>query len=270
MTLFPDSRKRLDRALDHFKTCGTEWDRVVNPDASDVVAKANDDWTAGTARVVRKFSAENSMALELGESFYQMRAALDSLIYQAAVFLEYPNTPSNPENLYFPICAKPRSFKDSAVSSPPFPDEIRRWIEAIQPYQAQNPATNPAILEAIQAFKTINTCAKIDRHRHLHLVMAIPARLKCNFVVEPKTIKIRNVRAVEVNVLEDESPFLFFEIEGADIAESNNIKLKTDLALQISVDQIPVPHGSTLDSEIKNMLAAVDWAISFFESGFKV
>jgi hypothetical protein len=75
---------------------------------------------------------------------------------------------------------------------------------------------------------------------------------------------------VRVNFLESDDPFFFFEIQGADLAGNCQIKLKTALRMEVSVDQIPTLPGRGLDSEIKGMCAAVEYVIGVFESGFKV
>ena len=268
VSFFPESRKRLERAVMHMKAFSDEWDRTVHPDSYEVITEPNSDWTAGYVRAVRKVSSENNMALELGEFFYQLRAALDALIYQAAMFLEHAGVPSNEEGLYFPICVKPRSFRDSPINAPPFPEDLRKWIESIQPYKAQD-TTNADMLETIRVLQLIHDCARMDRHRRLHVVAAFPTKLLYRFVADPTTIKITNIRGVRSDFLEDESPFVFFDIEGADpIRGNNHVKLETDLRLEVAVDQITIPPGGCLDTEIKKMCIAVDHVIRYFEDGF--
>jgi transposase len=53
---------------------------------SRVAIEMNSDWTTGIVKVVAlKRLPKNDLALELGEMFYQLRAALDAVVYQAAI-----------------------------------------------------------------------------------------------------------------------------------------------------------------------------------------
>jgi hypothetical protein len=232
------------------------------------VTEPNSEWTAGYTRAVRKTPIENSLALELGEFFYQLRAALDTLIYQTAVYIE-KDPPSNVESLYFPVCIKQKTFRDTPIYTLPFPADLVSWLESLQPYMAGQ-TTNPDTLEVIRLLSLIHKCAKIDRHRHLHIVAAFPTRLECQFAKDPPTLNVTAIKGVRVNFLESDAPFLFFGIEGADLSRSNHIKLKTDLRLEVAIDQIPIAPGERLDTEINKMLAAVDYVVRWFESGFSL
>ena len=83
-------------------------------------------------------------------------------------------------------------------------------------------------------------------------------------------MKIRNVKGIRVNFLESDDPFFFFEIEDADLTQDCKVKLETELLMEVSVDQIPVPSGGSFDSEIKGICAAVEYVVGVFESGFSV
>ena len=252
----------------HVKAFDAEWKRVFNPKAYEFVTEPNSEWTAGFTRAVRKTPIENSLALELGEFFYQLRAALDSLIYQTAVYVE-KDPPTDMERLYFPICARQKTFNDSPIHSAPFPIEITNWLKTLQPYMASQ-TTDSDTLEIIRLLTLINQCAKVDRHRHLHIMAVFPTHLKCEFAKDPPTLKVVNLRGVRVNFLESDDPFLFFGIEGADLSRRNYIKLKTDLRMEIAIGQIPIATGDTLNTEINKMIAAVDYVVRWFESGFSL
>jgi len=269
MVWFPENWKRLDRALLHLEAFQTEWKRVTGPDAYDLVTEANSDWTAGCLRARRKLPSENTLALELGEFFYQLRAALDSTVYQAALFIEKTDPPSNENRLEFPICEERRWFENSAVHMGPFPDDLKNWLKALQPYRIGE-AIDPNQTELISTLRLIHNCARKDRHRQLHVVGAFPTQLRCEFEVSPSTLRVRNGQGVRVNFLESDDPFFFFEIVGADLRQDCHIKLKSHLTMEVSVDQIPIPSGSRFDTEVKKMCAAVDYVVRYFEGGFRL
>jgi hypothetical protein len=120
----------------------------------------------------------------------------------------------------------------------------------------------------IRLLALINECAKIDSNRHLHVVAAFPTRVRCEFAVDPLTIRVTNIKGVRVDFLVSESPFFFFAIEEADLRRDNHIKLKTNLRLDVEVDQIPIPQGGTLEAEIKEMLFTVDHIIGALKMAF--
>jgi hypothetical protein len=266
---FPESWKRFDRAVTHLEAFQAEWQRVTDPNSYEFVTEPNREWTYGCIRIRAKSSRENSLALELGEFFYNMRAALDSTIYQAAVFLEKTDPPAKADSLEFPICDTETRFQKAAIDKRKFPPDLVSWITSIQPYNAPN-TTDPGIRDLMEHLLLLHNCARKDRHRLLHVVAAIPTHVSCKFHVEPLTIKICNGKGVWVNFLESDDPFFFFEIQGADLTQPCNIKLETALTVEVSVDQIPIPPGSGFDSEIKKICAAVEYVVGFFEAGFDV
>jgi len=266
---FPESWKRLDRAGLHLKAFQSEWERVTDPNSHEFLTEPNSDWTLGSVRIRAKSSRENCLALELGEFFYNMRAALDSTIYQAAIFLENLDPPAKADSLEFPICNTEDRFKKSRLDKRKFPPDLVEWIRSIQPYNAPR-TTDPGTRDLMSHLLLLHDCARKDRHRLPHIVAAVPTHISCKFSASPSTITISNQKGVRVNFLESEDPFFFFEIQGADPTQPCKIKLETALKMEVSVDQIPVPPGGSMDSEIRGICAAVEYVVGFFEAGFKV
>lgn len=93
MELFPDSVARLRRAVSHGVAIQAEWQRIAQPESHVVRIDVNEDGTQGVAKTFIPAIAKNEISLQLGELFYQLRSALDGLIYQAAVYDEGCNTP---------------------------------------------------------------------------------------------------------------------------------------------------------------------------------
>jgi hypothetical protein len=266
---FPESWKRLDRGGVHLKAFQAEWERITQPNAYEFVTEPNSDWTYGRLSARAKDSRENSLAHELGEFFYNMRAALDSTIYQAAIYLEKTDTPTKADSLEFPICASEERLKRIGFNKRNFPPDLVSWIISIQPYNAPN-TTDPSVLELMKHLLLLHDCARKDRHRLPHVVAAFPTHLSCKFHCSPPTMKIRNGKGVRVNFLESDDPFFFFEIQGADLTQPCNIKLETALQMEVSVDQIPIPPGGSFNSEINGVCASVEYVIGFLESGFSI
>lgn len=240
---------------------------MFNPKAYKIVTEVNGDWTAGTSTAVPIVSVENTMAFELGEFFYQLNAALDSLIYQTAILAEGIDPPSNEIHLYFPICAKRKTFKSAPVSQSPFPQELINWLASVQPYVIDEMPDTPN-RTLIETLMQINSCAKRDRHRRFHVVAAIPANIQCTAITDPDTVSITNARGFRVNVLEEKAPFLTFEIRGADPHKPVKLNIETELTFDVSIDQIPMPYGRP-NIELDRMLEAVRYVLRVFEDGFR-
>jgi hypothetical protein len=267
MEFFSESRRRIERATLHLKAFGDQVERLFDPEAYEIVTEINSDWTGGTSRAVPKISLENTMAFELGEFFYQLWAALDSLIYQAAVLLEGSEPPPNVEHLYFPNCTKRSTFKDAPVSKSPFPQELTGWLDSIQPYMIQETPNTPQ-RELIETLILINKCAKHDRHRRFHIAAVIPASIEFKTLIDQPTVSVVNGKVFRINVLEDERPLFTFELIGADPLKPLNVKVYTTVSLEISIDQVPVPKGGRLDAELNRMLESAWYIVRYFENGF--
>ena len=141
--LFPDSVKRINRAVLHYNAVYAEFLKFIQPDAHTVHIEMSEQETEGVAKTRLPDVPENDMALELGEFFYQLRAALDSLIYQASIYTEGVDPPSNKDKVEFPICIDEGKFNRNAVNRKPFPTKLRNRLLSIQPYAAKDPG-NPA------------------------------------------------------------------------------------------------------------------------------
>ena len=145
----------------------------------------NGDWTEGVVRYVRNAPIpENDLAFELGEMFYQLRAALDHLVYKATV-LKHGSEPPPHENIVaFPICPNSDTFNRNPVNKPPFPNQLAVWLENIQPYNVgKHRGTETEFF--IRALIILHDCARKDRHRRLHIVAAIPTHVKFLFDAWP-------------------------------------------------------------------------------------
>lgn len=260
---FTDSRKRLRRAYVHGIAFKGECERIINPEAYVTVPNMNGDWTRGTLKAVTNVVPENDAALELGEFFYQLRAALDALVYQVAVSHHGSDPPPYENSVEFPICIDSGKFDRNPVNKPPFPKELRDWLETIQPYNAaKTAATNYAILNG--QLQIIHDCARKDRHRRLHVIAAIPTAIDWDFIVDGPG-RVTFINPLPVNFLENECEFLEFGFEGSTKTETTNIKLATGISIEVSFAEVPVPVGSNLGTELSKLYQSAQFVVSYFE-----
>jgi hypothetical protein len=87
----------------------------------------------GTVRAVFAKPFDQTLALELGEFFYQLRAALDGAFWEAAVIASEGKVPAKGDSIAFPICPTKDKFDISPVHKLPFPKELYDLICSIQP-----------------------------------------------------------------------------------------------------------------------------------------
>lgn len=251
----------------HGNAFKAEWKRVVHPSAYTTSIEMNSDWTGGVAKAVANIVPKHDMALELGEFFYQLRAALDAAVYQIAVFEQGIDPPANVDRLEFPINHKPSGFENSALHAGPFPKELRDWIETIQPYNTEKTA-NTTYPTLNRSLLLLHNCARKDRHRRLHVVVAVPTGGRVEFIPTPG-VKITNVQSVRANFLEGESIFLTFGVERVSGLTSANIKLNTDLTVDVSIDEIAIQGGGeTLGGELNRFIEAARFVVSNLEDGY--
>lgn len=262
--LFEDSWKRIDRAVVHGEAFRAEWEGLINPNSYRVFIEMETDWTSGAAKAVPLVVTKNNMALELGEFFYQLRACLDALVYQVAVISECSDPPANQDSVEFPIYINPKKFDRNPINNPPFPEEMRNWLETIQPYNtAKTAGTTYSTLN--KTLGLLHDCARKDRHRKLHVVAAVPIETKWDFKVSGAG-KITFVNPVRANFLENESVFLVFGTEGIIRGDGTNIGLNTEIVVNISIDEIPVPSGGNIGAELTRLVQAAEFIINTFES----
>jgi hypothetical protein len=263
--LFADSRKRLDRAVKHAETFRTIWEASVDPVSHQTVMEMNSDWTEGVARYVHAPLPENELSLELGEMFYQLRAALDGVIYKAAVIAEGIDPPSNANRVEFPICIDLAKFSRNTINDPPFPNNLRDWVETIQPYNASKTAGTD--LHFVNTcLKLLHDCARKDRHRKLHLVAAVPTYI--NYRLEMWPGRLVFAEPLVCNLFEDKNEFLKFRTTGF-TSNGGKIKLNSDVMIELSIEEIPLLNLGNSAAVINSIFSAVDVVIAYFENWYK-
>ena len=131
---FQTSRERIERAKAHQQAFGKTWsDFLDEPDPYDIGVHVEDDGT-GEIWVQPARPLPAALSLELGEMLYQLRAALDAGIYQAAIIEGRQYPPPNEHVLEFPICATTAAFRSSARKIAPLMNQrIRKFINDVQP-----------------------------------------------------------------------------------------------------------------------------------------
>ncbi len=265
MRRFEDSWKRIDRATMHAEAFASQWAGLIDPEAKEVGIKRKNDGT-WVAFAIHKVNPEHDLAIELGEFFYQLRAALDGMIFKAVIIQGKVDPPANESTLEFPIYPTKGKFEGCAAYRAPFPEKLKAWFEAIQPYNTGKPGYAETA-DMRRLLTLLHNCARKDRHRRLHVVAAIPTSVEWKFDISPGG-KISNVRELRPNFLENESEFLAFHASGVSGPDSY-FKLATGVTIEISVAEIPGLTGQGVMLELARIIDAVRYIVEKFEVGYR-
>jgi hypothetical protein len=262
--VFEDCWKRIDRARMHAKAFTHEWNGLLKPATFDYRTKKDGN---GALIFIGRFRdiPKNDLALELGEFFYQLRAALDGVIFRTAEIGSAPNPPADENSLYFPIYPSPKAFKKSAVYTGPFHQDLKNWLESVQPYNAPK-SGNPDIVECGRRLKLLHDCARKDRHRRLHVIAAIPISVDWKFDPPFPAGYVRQIHGA--NFFEDEAEFLEMRVPESE-RDNPNIKLETEIELSISIAEMPGIAGAKISRELQNLDDTVSAIVREFEARCK-
>ncbi|HEY0796451.1 MAG TPA: hypothetical protein VGD64_11780 [Acidisarcina sp.] len=120
----------------------------------------------------------NQLSLELGEFAYQLRAALDGLIWDTIAHVQGCEPPTDAKGLSrleFPLASewKARDVEDGRFHGFPFPQKLVDWMRTIQPGTADKPSDHPDC--GLQnTLEDIHNLARMDRHRRLRVISMPP------------------------------------------------------------------------------------------------
>ena len=207
-------------------------------------------------------------SLEFGEMIYQLRAALDGCIYQAAILETNRNPPPDEDYLEFPICATPKNFKNARRCIAPLPKDVRAFIKSIQPYNAPK-TLKPA--EIVASFNRnlgiLHDWARKDRHRQLHLLGAWGSKATPNLRIPDGTV-LRSLTVSGSELLKDESEIATFILDG--FVPGMEVSANPNLAIDIAVNEVPpqLADTDTLGNRLFNIFLFVESVVGAFESFF--
>src|ERR1700726_127274 len=97
-TRFKNSRTRLDRAYVHYRTIISEWNALLDRKSTTTVIRKDKDprWNVVSFQLSPEALGRvkgNQLSLVLGEFTYQLRSALDGLIWDAITYMQNGTEP---------------------------------------------------------------------------------------------------------------------------------------------------------------------------------
>lgn len=167
---------RVDRAQAHRHAAAQVWNDFLESEPYDTVLDYEGQGQF-VIRVIQQEPTPPEMSVLIGEWLYNLRCALDYIVYETAVCVSGENPPPGEGVLQFPIYDSPDVYAKNLYRLKPLADHHRLWLESVQPYRHQDPDTS--------ALRWLNHLARIDRHRRLSVVTAYVAEASPVISVPP-------------------------------------------------------------------------------------
>lgn len=257
-------RARLERAKMHHREFGRIWNEFLtaSDDEPYLPSVTVDPAGHGEIHVDPIDLPRDELALEFGEFLYQLRAALDSLIYETAIVVSGQDPPPNAEELEFPIRPSKASFDNAARKISPLADHHKVWIEDIQPYHADY-ATEGLKLTA-GVLDELNDLARKDRHRGLRVIASWGSN-KVPEIALPAGTSLEWLRVTDDGPLEHESEIATFKIRNW---TPGLVHVNPNLTIDVTVEDAapPASDEDTLAYRTRSWIAVVDLLIEGFEN----
>jgi hypothetical protein len=262
---FQTGRLRAERAGLHGKTLAELWKSRDTGSSYTTRIDFQDDGTGEIFITPVERDWFVKFSLLYGEMLYQFRAALDSCIYDAAILASGKNPPADKETLMFPICTSPGQFKKSTRRISPLPDELKSFVEAVQPYNRMVLSNNLGIWKIGETLEIIGSWSIIDRHRTLHLVGSFPTSGRIE-IIPPPDMTVDELVFGGTGTLENESKVGTCKI--GNFRRGHKMQVKTDLVFEIAVDE----GGETIltTNSAPAMLICVGEILGKFEKHFGI
>ena len=160
---FEGSWHRFDRATTHRESASAEWNAFLDSDPYDVLLYVDDEGN-GTLTIQQVAPVPPIIGVLFGEYFYNLRTALDYLVYDVAIHDSDANPPPRADSLQFPIYSNPDTWSRNEYRIDPLSEKHRGWLKDIQPCFRSD--GHPEW----DGLYWLNELARLDRHRQLHVV----------------------------------------------------------------------------------------------------
>jgi hypothetical protein len=232
MDPFDGCWKRIDRAEAHRVAFSQGWESLIKDDSYATVVEMESDGASGSVRIIPTGPIDTaSLALDIGEMLYQLRAAIDGAVYDAAVVIHKVSPPPDDEKLQFPIARCDTEWEGLAKRYlRPLTDQLRDYIKSVQPY------LTPADPFLNVHLGILNHWARKDRHRRLHVIGSAISDAQFRIVPQgPALITWQTI--FQPNLLAGEDILATFGIGG--FQRGMDIHVDGEFTMTITIDESP-------------------------------
>lgn len=247
----------------HYRDFGELWNAFVGQDEPYSPFVRVDRDGQGIIYVDPNGLPAKELALEFGEMLYQLRAALDSLVYEVAILDSGQDPPPDAKQLEFPIRDSRTSFDHAARKFAPLTDQHRTMIESIQPYDPENRTDGHRLIG--ETLQVINDLARKDRHGGLRVIASWGANRNPQIDTLPAGCSLAWLTTTPDGLLEHESEVARFKIDGW--RPGLEFEANPNLTIDVTIEYAPPPRddADTLSTRSKWMIAVVANLIEGFE-----
>jgi hypothetical protein len=256
----------LERAKVHNSEFGKTWNAFLDEGEPYFPRLRVEDDGEGVLFVEasESFPGE-ALALHFGEMLYQLRAALDSLIYEVAIRDSGEDPPPQAESLEFLLRPSQAAFDQAAWKIKPLSEQHKAMILSVQPYDVGK--RGPGEQLVAETFKELNDLARKDRHRGLRVIAAWAAN-KEPYLILPSGVTEDWVVVTPDGLLHDEGEVARFKVSG--LKSASELQANPNCSLDVAVEDAPPPvdDEDTMALRARKMIACVSEVIRGFEESF--
>jgi hypothetical protein len=266
VTPFDGCWQRIERANAHRETFAKVWNDFSEKDAYTVYVHVQSNGTGGIW-IKPSLPIPSVLSFEIGEVLYQLRAALDGCVYEAAILDSGQNPPPNERFLQFPICASLGDFKGRSRDIAPLAKERRDIIESVQPYNTPDIEPKLMIANFNRNLAILNDWARKDRHRKLHVTGSWVSNSKPQLRF-PSECSLAHLTVTGSGFLEHENQIAHFKLEG--YLAGMKVQANPYLTLDIGLDEVPPPcaENDTLGNRIDAMIVTTRVLVGSIRDSF--
>jgi hypothetical protein len=252
---------RIERGNVHRQTAATAWDEFLNEEPYTSVVNVDDDGEGELWIGVEAPRLPLVIGFEFGEMLYQYRAALDSCVYDAAIFETGKYPPPDEQALEFPICESESNFKTSRRKLGRLPREYLEFIEAIQPYNAPDIPDEVKPKNINRNLSMLNDWARKDRHRSLHIARSWAANRAPSLRL-PEGVEVERFDITPDALVERDARVATFKLRGW--RREMQLEANPNLTIDVAIDEPPPPLNSadTLGHRAYNIAFSVHLVVS--------
>lgn len=251
----------------HHQTFGETWNTFLKEEEPYFPVITTNDQGEGSifVRAAESFPGEQ-LSLHFGEMLYQLRATLDSLVYEVAILDSGSDPPPDKDRLEFIFRGTEDDFNKAAWKLKPLSDQHRAMIQSIQPYEVAERGQAEEIVAGV--LNELNDLARKDRHRGLRVIASWVSNKNPSIETLPPGCSLEWLHVTEDGLLKEEGEVASFKIRGW--LPEHELEANPNCAIDVAIEDADAPlhDGDTLFARTRMMIACVSEVVRGFEETF--
>lgn len=250
---------RLDRARTHRAEALEAWSSFLDEDPYDSRLVIDSSGSA-TLSIIQSKPPPRLIALAVGEYFYQVRAALDNLVFTVAAFDSGQYPPPKAATIQFPACASEAAWNAGVFRLEALSERHRSWLYEIQPFHSHSLPSDRTVLHVV------NDLARRDRHRELHVAAAHATEVQP--IVNAPSADAVFWKDVPPRVQLDDEETAIAEFSVVPYAPGDTVEANPNLMIDLEVVELAALRSDEGGTWLDLPLGERFLVIEFFMEGF--